>query len=123
MILHKDGSYETGAWHTPETYPDSYFIDENTETGKVLAAKLVQFYPYVKVTISIAGEVTDVQQREKTPEEIEEENKPQPKERIDIVEDEAAALALEPMETQIRLENSQAEHAALILALVEKGSL
>jgi hypothetical protein len=43
--------------------------------------------------------------------------------RIEQLENESAAFALELMETQIKLENAETEHATLILALVERGSL
>ncbi|OUM89452.1 MAG: hypothetical protein BAA01_00615 [Bacillus thermozeamaize] len=44
-----------------------------------------------------------------------------PDERIAQLEDESAMLALELVDTQIRLEQSEQEQAALILELVEKG--
>jgi len=46
---------------------------------------------------------------------------PSLEDRIVQLEDESAMLALELVDTQIRLEQSENEQAALILELVEKG--
>jgi hypothetical protein len=46
---------------------------------------------------------------------------PTPADKIVTLENEAALLALELVDTQARLQQSQADHAALLLELVDKG--
>jgi|GEM_PF-6104775 len=45
------------------------------------------------------------------------------KSRIEVLEDEAAMLALELVDTQIRLDQSETDHAILLFELVDKGVL
>ena len=47
--------------------------------------------------------------------------KPTPTDKITTMENEAALLALELVDTQTRLQQSEADHAALLLELVNKG--
>ncbi|WP_138751846.1 hypothetical protein [Paenibacillus sinopodophylli] len=66
MIIHADGGYETGAWLSAETYPNSHFIDDNSALGD----KVKALYPYYTLDV-VAGVLVDVTARAKTPEEIE----------------------------------------------------
>ncbi|WP_028609232.1 hypothetical protein [Paenibacillus harenae] len=121
MILHANGSYESADWHTPETYPDSYFIDDQS----ALAAKIMTLFPYFSIITDANGELIDVEPRDKTPEEIEAEKpKKTPDQlRIEQLENESAMIAMELIDTQIALEQTQSEQAALLLALIDGGVL
>ncbi|GBG11327.1 hypothetical protein PAT3040_06128 [Paenibacillus agaridevorans] len=46
-----------------------------------------------------------------------------PSDRVAKLEDEAAMLALELVDTQIRLDQSETDHASLLFELVDKGVL
>ncbi|WP_138756534.1 hypothetical protein [Paenibacillus sinopodophylli] len=89
MIVHADGGYETGAWLTAETYPSSYFIEDQSE----LADKVKVLYPYYTLDV-VDGVLVDVTARAKTPEEIEFESMPPLKTveqlRIDQLEEQLA---------------------------------
>lgn len=82
ILIFEDGTYEVGAWLHENSYPDSvlayYIVDDGTEVGAELFQKIVNLYPYFTLTV-VDGELWDVEQREKTPEEIEQENAPPPK--------------------------------------------
>lgn len=86
MIVHADGGYEIGSWLTADTYPDTYFIDDETE----LSAKILALYPYYTLDI-VDGVLIDVVPRDKTPEEEAAENAPVPK-TIETLEAENTAL-------------------------------
>lgn len=91
MFIHTDGSIESGKWHTRDLYPDSYYIDENTSSGQVLATKATEYHPYVRYNV-VNGEIVDVQRRDKTPEEIEQENAPKPKTEVELLQEQVAQL-------------------------------
>lgn len=98
MIVHANGSYETGDWLTADTYPGSHFIDESKVAGIVLAEKIRNLYAtqsgaYYTLVIE-NGVLVDVVPRAKTPEEIAAENAspPSPDVRISELEQTVAAL-------------------------------
>ncbi|WP_028609740.1 hypothetical protein [Paenibacillus harenae] len=103
MILHANGSYDRADWHTEEfcaeRYPNSHFIDESTEEGAALATKILSF-PYFSIITDEEGNLSDVVERDPTPEEIE---------------------AQKPVKTpeQLRIEQLEAELADVQLALAE----
>jgi len=118
MIVHADGSWERAEWHTAETYPNSYFIDESTDDGKALADKIAATRYYDLLFAD--NELVDIIEREPTAEEIEA-SKPQKSAgqiHIEQLEDESAMLSLELINTQIRQEQTEAEAAMLALELI-----
>ncbi|MEV5028492.1 hypothetical protein [Paenibacillus sp. LPE1-1-1.1] len=106
MIVHANGGYETGAWLTSDTYPDSHYIDESTVEGAALAAKVIALFPYYTLNI-VDGVLTDVTQRDKTQEETDAENAPAPKsaeeQRIETLESENAALQTRLADVELAL--------------------
>ncbi|MGG4142953.1 hypothetical protein ABEW34_07455 [Paenibacillus algorifonticola] len=95
MIVHANGSYETGEWLTADTYPDAYFVADGTE----LAVKVQALYPYYTFVI-VDGVLVDVAERAKTPEE------------------EAALLPQKSLE-ELRIESLEADNVALMTALAD----
>jgi hypothetical protein len=122
MIVHADGGYEIGSWLTAETYPNAFYIEDESE----LAAKVIALYPYFTLNI-VDGVFADVIPRDKTQEEIDQENAPPPKTadqlRIEQLEDENAMMALEVATANIRLDQSEQAQADLMLTLVLEGVL
>ncbi|OME86935.1 hypothetical protein BK120_08405 [Paenibacillus sp. FSL A5-0031] len=100
MIVHADGGYEIGSWLTADTYPDSYFIEDETD----LAAKILARYPYYTLDI-VDGALIDVTPRDKTPEEEAAESAPAPKspEQISIETLEAENTALQSRLADVEL--------------------
>lgn len=94
LVVHKNGSYDSADWLTPETYPDSFFVDTTTADGTELANKVFALFPYYTL-IAEDGVLIDVEQRDKTSEEIERENTSPPKTpeqlQIDQLENQLAA--------------------------------
>lgn len=118
MIVHHDGSYERADWHTAEfaatNYPDSYWIDETTEDGAALAAKIIELYPYYNLIVDADGVLTDVEQRDPTAEELAaaEPKKTEAQRRIDELETANAQL-------QSAVSQAQADNIATMTALAD----
>lgn len=68
MIVKPDGSYETRAdypntnWHTD--HPEYFVIDETTQEGRILADKIMAWFPYYTLTTD-GNRVADVTQGQK----------------------------------------------------------
>ncbi|ANY67745.1 hypothetical protein BBD42_15680 [Paenibacillus sp. BIHB 4019] len=95
MIVHANGSYETGEWLTADTYPNAYYIADDSE----LAAKVRTLYPYYTL-VTENGALIDVTERAKTPEE-------------------EAALLPQKSPEELRIESLEADNVALMTALAD----
>lgn len=102
MIVHATGGYETGEWLTADTYLDSYYIDESTEEGAILASKVIALFPYYTLNI-VDGVLTDVTERDKTPEEAAPAPKTPEEIRIETLEAENFALQTRLADVELAL--------------------
>ena len=122
MIVFEDGNYETGSWLTAASYPER--VCHEVAEGSELANKVKALYPYIALNI-VNGVLVDVAPRDKTQDEIDAENAPQPKTadqlRIEQLESENAMMVLEVVSAKIRLDQSEQAQADLMITLVTNG--
>jgi len=129
MLVFENGVYEIGYWLNANSYPDSaipyYILDSDVEEQKELMDTIQRLRPYFTLEI-VEGKIVSVTERDKTPEEIEQENTPPPKTaeqiRIEQLEAENADLWYDTMLKDARITEHDSDIADIWYAIMTGGA-